>query len=1222
MVVAVAAGALLVGGVTVLPQVASAADDTALNEGQRALAEAKASGQQVELPAQRSEYDTVYAQPDGFTFTLEESAAPVRVRATGGSWVKPDTTLAVRPDGSVGPKAAAVEVAFSNGGSTAPLVMMGRAGKSFSLGWSESVLPKPTLEGDTAVFHDVLPDVDLRMTATVEGYRQLLVVNTPAAAANPALKQVEFSLKSTGLNLAETQAGGMVARDGDGKEVFSAPPATMWNSRSIALATAQKRAVGFQTVKSADADAVAADMGNDGPAPGDDSAPLGVDVGKDSVTLTPDADLLTKTDASAFPLYIDPNTTWGESTRTLLRDDGYEDYAWGNGDDDRGKGDGMCGSWNGYYCGPGYKQRLFFQFSPAALKGKQVLSAAFWVTEPWAFQCDPRAVDLIRTGNISSSTTWSNQPSTKTWDTMVDRSVSAGRGSACENSEPEAAIDFHDNPAESNENLTPTVKSFAAGNFSTLTLMLKAHDESDTSAWKRFKNDAVLKVNFVGIPAIPTAVGVSSSSGNVCRTSESSAQVIGDRTPHLVATAQAASGGESGAQLRVGFDVDMKNSSGAWVDAPEPSSIVRPTSGFIGDGTATSIDWATLADNATYRYRAWTYSYYDNDTTYLSGPTSANSPGWCYFRVDSTAPKEPKIVGGAPYTECLTNNCVAAGGPGQAASFELQPADGDTTNISYRYRTTQGGSAVTARHTSGKWYADVTPARSGTITLYAEAEDTLNGWGETRVYSFLVKDTTKDSLVGQWNFDENSGAAKDTSGATGTHDALLSASGAARDGRGRRGLVYHDGAGNLLVDASGVPAPMVDLGLSLDGANSGYAATSGPVVETRSSYTLSAWVRITGDGSRNETFLSEDGAHRSPFYLGYEASSKKWSFRVVDSDAPANGTWNYTTVSSANPATFGVWTHVAATYDASSKQIHFFVNGVWQGKTSFTTAWSATGPMQFGRAKWSDAYTDYVNGSVDEVKVWQMALPSDTVADEARALDSGGWGATEMVSDWDMNDQTGATFIDTKDSYGHNLTLEGGATLNGQDLVLNGTDAAATTPSTPVDDAGSFTATTLVNVDRAAVLAKPDGYTAQILGNRTSSGSSWGLWLTKTGTETVVDDDFNETTVPVGLWYFGRLNSDGTITGVQSDDAAAIGATVRLTGVFNAQDQTASLYVGLAQNGITTPYTAQLSSDPLAVGKGWTNNAWGHWLPGVIGEIRIWAGAMTGPDEVQEIIGD
>lgn len=100
--------------------------------------------------------------------------------------------------------------------------------------------------------------------------------------------------------------------------------------------------------------------------------------------------------------------TWGETDRTLLRSDGYKSYNWGNGDDNEGKGVGHCGTWSGYYCGPGYTQRLYFQFSPASLKGKQVLSAAFRVTESWSFQCSPRWVDLERTNNFTSSTTWSS----------------------------------------------------------------------------------------------------------------------------------------------------------------------------------------------------------------------------------------------------------------------------------------------------------------------------------------------------------------------------------------------------------------------------------------------------------------------------------------------------------------------------------------------------------------------------------------------------------------------------------------------------------------------------------------------------------------------------------------------------------------------------------------------------------------------------------------------
>lgn len=69
-------------------------------------------------------------------------------------------------------------------------------------------------------------------------------------------------------------------------------------------------------------------------------------------------------------------------------------------------------------------------------------------------------MDLVRTDNISASTTWSSRP--KERDLMVDRHVSAGRGSLCDPDSPDAAIEFNDNPDESNENLTPTVRDFAA----------------------------------------------------------------------------------------------------------------------------------------------------------------------------------------------------------------------------------------------------------------------------------------------------------------------------------------------------------------------------------------------------------------------------------------------------------------------------------------------------------------------------------------------------------------------------------------------------------------------------------------------------------------------------------------------------------------------------------------------------------------------------------------
>ncbi|MFD0479756.1 hypothetical protein ACFQ0B_75140 [Nonomuraea thailandensis] len=50
------------------------------------------------------------------------------------------------------------------------------------LGWT-GALPKPTLSGDTATYPEVMPGVDLQVTADVDGFSHLLVVKSRAAAA-------------------------------------------------------------------------------------------------------------------------------------------------------------------------------------------------------------------------------------------------------------------------------------------------------------------------------------------------------------------------------------------------------------------------------------------------------------------------------------------------------------------------------------------------------------------------------------------------------------------------------------------------------------------------------------------------------------------------------------------------------------------------------------------------------------------------------------------------------------------------------------------------------------------------------------------------------------------------------------------------------------------------------------------------------------------------------
>ena len=1201
-----ALGALAWGGVTPLQALADGSLTPTPTEAEQALTQAQQTGEPVEVVGQRTENTTTYANPDGLTFTLDESTSPVRVRTSGGSWTTPDATLQVGADGLVEPKAAEVGLAFSDGGSDDPLVSIAHGGRSMALTWPDA-LPKPVLDGDSAVYADVFPGVDLRLTASVDGYHEVLVVKTASAAADSRIKHIAFGIQASGLHVRST-SGGLTAVGSDGQEVFTSPPAQVWDSSSdddSATATADagvssRTATGSvgPAVEAASADVDSAD-GSDGPAPGADVSQAPQTVSGESLTVTPDADLLSSTDPEAFPLYIDPDVSLssGSPQRTLLRSDGYSDYGWGNGSDGQGEGDGHCGTWDGYYCGPGYTQRLYFQFTPGALKGKKVLGATFRVTSPWAFQCDARVTDLSRTNNFSSSTTWSSKPADL--DLMVDRTFSAGRGSSCDPDEPAAPIEFADNPDETNENLTPTVADFAAGKFSKLTLSLKAHDETDTSAWKRFKNDAVLSVNYVAQPALPTGIGVVTSTGTVCSTSSSDPSIISDPTPALAATPQTASGGEAGARLRVVHSVDVYSSS-TWSSAF--SDIVRPSSGFVGDNVNPgSVPAPTLKDGTLYRYRAWTRSYYDNESDYIPGPSNGSTTGWCYFKIDSTAPKAPTVTFTGPYSECLPNACVAAGGPGVPGSVKFAAASGDSdTHFEYKLSSTQTWTQPAAGVTT----VSITPQVPGTFHLEVRGEDSLGRWGAETVKDFLV--AAGDGPVGQWHFDEDSGAAVDSSSdqAAQQDDLTLSGTGAARDDLGRRGDLPAS-------DGSGTTTP--DKGLHLDGVN-GYAVAADPVVDARASYTVGAWVRLDSSTVRTMGVVSQEGTSVSPFYLSYAADGiDDWSFRVYSCPTSSTCTWQKAR-STIKPVP-GAWTYVAGEYDASQQQISLYVNGVLQSTVSAVAPAEVNGALQVGRDSWSGSPVDYLDGSIDEVKVWQRALTQEEIATEAELLDDQGQGQVELVDSWQPAGTSGSTVADTTSGYGRALTLSGGASLTDDGLDLDGSNGAATTAGPLVDETGSFTVSVTAQLDSAALASKPEGYVAQVAGQRTASGSAWGLWY-----ELVTQDP---TDGPLGLWHFGRLNADGTFTGATSDDLAELDTPVTLTGVFDGPSASARLYVGDTQSDanavISLPAVAGAGS--FAVGEGADGTGWGHYMPGVVSDIRIWAGAMTSDQQVSDAVG-
>lgn len=100
---------------------------------------------------------------------------------------------------------------------------MTKNGRELALSWP-GVLPSPELNGKTVTYPEVLPGVDLRMTAQQDGFTQLLVVKSAEAAASTELSTLRLKLDADGMQVKETPGGGLAAVDEGAKSaVFEAP---------------------------------------------------------------------------------------------------------------------------------------------------------------------------------------------------------------------------------------------------------------------------------------------------------------------------------------------------------------------------------------------------------------------------------------------------------------------------------------------------------------------------------------------------------------------------------------------------------------------------------------------------------------------------------------------------------------------------------------------------------------------------------------------------------------------------------------------------------------------------------------------------------------------------------------------------------------------------------------------------------------------------------------
>ncbi|MFE2376128.1 LamG-like jellyroll fold domain-containing protein [Streptomyces sp. NPDC059398] len=165
--------------------------------------------------------------------------------------------------------------------------------------------------------------------------------------------------------------------------------------------------------------------------------------------------------------------------------------------------------------------------------------------------------------------------------------------------------------------------------------------------------------------------------------------------------------------------------------------------------------------------------------------------------------------------------------------------------------------------------------------------------------------------------------------------------------------------------------------LSLTGTT-GYAAATGPAVDTSDSYSVSAWVKLNSL-TTNSTFVSQAGGDNNAagLQLYYSSGDQVWGFGHR-SDDTTTGTWRAVY---GSKATTGRWTHLVGVYDATAQELRLYVNGKLTGVRDWTyTPWNATGPLQIGRTVSNGTYLEYADGSISDVRIYNTALPAADAA--------------------------------------------------------------------------------------------------------------------------------------------------------------------------------------------------------------------------------------------------
>ncbi|GAA2279292.1 VCBS repeat-containing protein [Streptomyces atrovirens] len=634
-----------------------------------AMEKARSQKKEVVVGTETTPTSRTFALPNG-TWRSEIHAVPVRAQRADGSWEDIDADLRRSKDGTrlrpvntpgeVEFAAAATPAASRGSGRTAAtpsgsdssssgavrpavwrptaheattrtasresapkesfLASVAYKGHEITYTWP-GTLPEPVVEGNRALYREVLPGVDLLLVAREEGgFGQLLIVKNEEAARQEALRTVSYGLRSDTAEFAlDTTTGGVTITDAaDGKPVGAIPTPLAWDSAGV---TNPEDPTAEPYTDTTTAKTTFALTGLTGPEPGTASAVLPASLdggGTGQATLKLDAaatGLLTGKKADAgkvrFPVFIDPTLELQEKGWTIA----YKPHPNSNYYNGTNYSGGTSEARVGYESQDRGLARSFWKMGiSSSIHGSTVLSASWKIKNTHSWSCtEPRQIELWLTGGISTSTTWNNQPS---WARQLDaKSYAHGNEKyGCD----DAYVGY---------DVKSGAQDAANKKWGSLTLGLRASTETSTYTWRKYSaSSAVLTISFNRPPNQPVDGDITPG---VCNT------VIGEEVIGLTDVVLRAEATD--------YDSNLKGMRfRLWETGATTKILDRVVTGTGGSRTQTAsvtVPSTQLADGKTY---SWDVRAEDTEGAVSTFWPNGTEP--CRFTVDNTAPAAPTMT--------------------------------------------------------------------------------------------------------------------------------------------------------------------------------------------------------------------------------------------------------------------------------------------------------------------------------------------------------------------------------------------------------------------------------------------------------------------------------------------------------------------------------------------------------------------------------------------------